>query len=56
VIESRCLIGTGATILQDIHIKSDVTIGAGAVVTKNIEKGVTVIGIPAKPLDSVKRD
>ena len=50
-IESACLIGTGATILQYLTIGENATVGAGAVVTNNVEKGKTVIGIPAKPKD-----
>jgi len=50
-IESTCLIGTGATILQYLTIGEKATVGAGAVVTKNVEKGKTVVGIPAKPID-----
>ena len=49
-IEDGCLIGTGATILQYLHIGEGATVGSGAVVTKNVEPGVTVVGIPAKPL------
>ncbi len=44
------LVGTGAQILQKLKIDSDVTIGAGAVVTDDITYGLTVVGVPAKPL------
>jgi sugar O-acyltransferase (sialic acid O-acetyltransferase NeuD family) len=50
-IESTCLIGTGATILQYLTIGKNAIVGAGAVVTKDVEKGKTVIGIPAKPIN-----
>lgn len=43
VIGNRCYIGAGAKILGNIHIGDDVTIGANAVVTKNIPNGATVI-------------
>jgi len=43
-------IGAGATVLPKIQIGSDAIIGAGAVVTKNVTKGQTVVGNPAKPL------
>jgi acetyltransferase-like isoleucine patch superfamily enzyme len=43
-------VGAGATVLPRIQIGSDATVGAGAVVTKNVERGQTVVGIPAKPL------
>ena len=44
------LIGTGAQILQYVKIGAGATVGAGAVVTKNVEPGVIVAGVPAKPL------
>ncbi len=50
VIEERCLLGTGATILQNRRISAGAIVGAGAVVAKDVEAGVTVVGIPAKPL------
>jgi len=50
VIGSGCLIGTGATILQYIKLSQRVTVGAGAVVTRDVAEGLTVVGVPAKPL------
>jgi sugar O-acyltransferase (sialic acid O-acetyltransferase NeuD family) len=47
-VGSRVLIGTNATVLPGITIAHDAVIGAGAVVTKNIAEGITVIGNPAK--------
>ena len=32
----------------DVIIENDVTIGAGAVITRNIPSNVTVAGVPAK--------
>jgi sugar O-acyltransferase (sialic acid O-acetyltransferase NeuD family) len=51
----RTYVGTGAVILngtqeQPIIIGDDVTIGAGACVTKSVPDGLTVVGIPAKPI------
>jgi len=44
-------IGVGAKIIGDVTIADDVKIGAGAVVTRScLEKGATLVGIPAKPL------
>ena len=45
------LVGTGAQILQYLHIGKNATVGAGAVVTKDVPEGVTVVGVPAKPMD-----
>lgn len=55
-IGKRVYIGTGANIIngtleEPLVIADDVTIGAGACVTKSIlEPGVTVVGVPAKAI------
>jgi sugar O-acyltransferase (sialic acid O-acetyltransferase NeuD family) len=43
------LVGTGAQILQYIIVGDHATVGAGAVVTRDVPASVTVTGIPAKP-------
>ena len=40
----------GATVLPQITIGQDAVIGAGAVVTKDVPDGMSVTGIPAKPV------
>ncbi len=45
-------IGGGAIILPGVTISDDAVIGAGAVVTRDVAKGVTVAGNPARPLAS----
>jgi sugar O-acyltransferase (sialic acid O-acetyltransferase NeuD family) len=57
-IGKRAYIGTGAviingTLVSPIVIGDDAVVGAGACVTKSVDPGLTVVGIPAKPL---KRD
>ncbi len=50
VIGSNVWIGTHATILPGIIIGDNAIIGAGSVVTKNVEANTTVVGVPAKKL------
>lgn len=44
------LVGTGAQVLQYVEVGAGATIGAGAVVAKPVAAGITVVGIPARPL------
>jgi sugar O-acyltransferase (sialic acid O-acetyltransferase NeuD family) len=50
VIEDGVLIGTGAQILQYRRIGRKAVVGAGAVVTHDVAEGITVVGVPARPL------
>ena len=45
-----CYLGTGCIVLPDIKIGNNVIVGAGAVVTRNIDDYQIVVGIPAKPI------
>lgn len=42
------LVGAGAIILPEVEIEDYAVIGAGAVVTKNVAAGFTVVGNPAR--------
>ena len=44
------LIGTQATILQGVTIGDGVTVGAASLVRADVQEGITVVGVPAKPL------
>jgi sugar O-acyltransferase (sialic acid O-acetyltransferase NeuD family) len=51
----RVYVGTGAVFVNGtkdspITVGDDVVIGAGACVTKSIQEGLTVAGVPARPL------
>jgi sugar O-acyltransferase (sialic acid O-acetyltransferase NeuD family) len=48
VIGEGVSVGTGAQVLQYLHIGSRAVVGAGAVVTRNVEEGTTVLGAPAR--------
>lgn len=50
-IGKLCYIGANATVLPYKHVADGTTIGAGAVVTKNTQDNITMIGVPAKPFD-----
>jgi UDP-2-acetamido-3-amino-2,3-dideoxy-glucuronate N-acetyltransferase len=52
VIEEGASIGSGATILGGVRIGRDALVGAGAVVTRDVAAGETVVGNPARPLVS----
>lgn len=51
----RAYIGTGAAIIngrdgEPLVIGEDAVVGAGAVVTKDVAPGTTVVGVPARPM------
>jgi len=48
VLENDCWIGAGAIILPGVTIGEASIVGAGAVVTKDVNPGEVVVGIPAK--------
>lgn len=50
VIEAYVFIGPRAIILSGVTIKRGAVVGAGAVVTKDVEENVIVGGVPAKQI------
>ena len=49
-VEDNVFVGTNATILPRLHICSRATVGAGAVVTKDVSPGALVVGNPARAI------
>lgn len=49
-VQDRCLIGIGATVLDDALVSSNSLVGAGAMVREGfvVPEGVLVAGVPAK--------
>lgn len=50
IINNDVLISTNAVILRDLEIGNGAVIGAGAVVTKDVEPYSIVVGVPAKKI------
>jgi sugar O-acyltransferase (sialic acid O-acetyltransferase NeuD family) len=50
VIGDGAHIGSGATILEGCTIGDGAIVGSGAVVTSGVPAGLTVVGVPARPL------
>lgn len=48
IIEDGASIGAGAVILPGVRIGRGAMVGAGAVVTRDVDAGITVIGLPAR--------
>ncbi len=55
-IGNNVVVGTNAIVLGDIEIGDNCKIGAGSVVTKPAPAGSTIVGIPGKTLESLKKD
>ena len=56
VIEDNVIIGDGSIILPGVTIKRDAVIGAGSVVTKDVEQFHVVAGVPAKTIYIVEEN
>jgi len=51
-IGDRVFLGVGCRVLGSIKIGDDVKVGANAVVLDDVADGVTVVGVPARPVES----
>jgi len=53
VIGDNVTIGVGAKVIGNINIADEIKIGAGAIVVDSfLEKGITIVGVPAKKVNS----
>lgn len=48
VVEDRAMIGGGASLLPGVVVGRGAVVASGAVVTRDVEPGATVMGIPAR--------
>lgn len=55
-IETGCLIGIGAIILDGVRVGEGSIVGAGSVVTKDVQKRSLVVGIPARKIKEVSQE
>ncbi len=53
ILKKRCFIGNNAVILPGITINEKSIVGAGAVVTKDVEERTIVVGVPAKAIRKI---
>ena len=51
IIGDNVYIGPHVCIVENVHIGNNSTIGAGAVITRDIPENATVAGVPAKVLN-----
>ena len=52
-VGARSWIGINASVIQQVRIGSDVTVGAGAAVVNDLSDGVTAVGVPARAVSSI---
>lgn len=51
-IEEHVEVGTGVRVLGPVHVGAGARIGANAVVINDVAPGATVVGIPARPVET----
>ena len=49
-IRKGSFIGTGTIITMGVEVGQNAVVGAGAVVKQSVDEGITVVGVPAKPI------
>lgn len=49
---ARCHVGAGAVVRQGLRLGADTVVGAGAVVLKDFAGAGTLVGVPARPMET----
>lgn len=52
-VETGCLIGIGAVVLDGVRVGAGSIIGAGCIVTKNVEPRSLMVGVPARKVKEI---
>lgn len=55
-IGQQVWIGRGVAVLSGVTIGDFATVGANAVVTRDVPSGETVVGVPARPIATARKD
>ncbi len=51
IVQENVFVGIGATVMTDVKVVgANSIVGAGAVVIRDVAEGITVVGVPAKPI------
>jgi acetyltransferase-like isoleucine patch superfamily enzyme len=56
IIDDYVFVGTKAIILPGVTLGRGAAVGAGAIVTKNVDPYTIVVGVPAKPIGTRRQD
>ena len=54
IVGEDVFVGSDTMLVAPVELGDGAVTGAGSVVTKNVPAGITVVGIPAKPLHSTR--
>jgi len=52
-VKNRCMLGINSTIIDNITIESDIQIGGGSVITKNLNESGLYVGAPARKIKNL---